>query len=309
MTLLEPMQPSRRPRAATKIASAVESASALDRVAEPLGGVAQRLAGTGARRSALSGTWLGHPLHPLIVGVPVGAWTSASVLDLLGQRRAARTLIGVGLLAVAPAAATGASEWADTTGAERRTGLVHMTANTVAALAYTRSWRLRRRGRDGRGVLWALLGAAAASAGGWLGGHLAYAIGVGVDTNAFSGGPQEWTRLQGDVPEAGPPEGSAVKANAGGIPVLVVRSEGRIRALADRCSHRGGPLSDGEIGDGCVTCPWHASRFDLATGEVVDGPAVAPQPTYEIRAADGGWEVRRHEERDLRVNPVGPLPA
>ena len=273
-------------------------------MAEPVGALAQRLAGRGRRRNALSGTWLGHPVHPMLVAVPIGAWVSASVLDVLGQRRAARTLIGVGLLAVPAAAATGASDWADTTGAERRTGLVHMTSNTLASLAYANSWRLRRGGCNGKGALWSLVGATAAAAGGWLGGHLAYSLGVGVDTNAFDAGPQQWTRVEGEIPVGGPTEGAALQADAGGTAVLLTRDDGRIRALVDRCSHRGGPLSGGEVSDGCVTCPWHGSRFDLATGEVVRGPAVVPQPTFDVRAANEGWEVRRREERSLRTNPV-----
>lgn len=306
MTLLDPVPPPRSRRLPTRIAAAIESATTLDGIAEPLGQLAQRLAGKGRRRGILSGTWLGHPLHPLLVGIPVGAWASASILDALGQPRAARTFVGIGLLTVAPAVATGASDWADTTGAERRVGVAHMAANTAASLAYNHSWRLRRKGHNSQGARWALVGAGAMAAGGWLGGHLAYALGVGVDTNAFDAGPQDWARLDGDIPEGGPAEGTGVQASAGGTAILVARSGGNVRALADRCSHRGGPLSEGEIAEGCVTCPWHASRFDLVSGEVVEGPAVVPQPTYEIRAADDSWEARRHEQRSLRVNAVGP---
>jgi len=76
--------------------------------------------------------------------------------------------------------------------------------------------------------------------------------------------------------------------------------------LADRCSHRGGPLSGGEMDNGCVTCPWHGSRFDLATGDVRQGPAVVAQPVYETRSSSGTVEVRRDEQRSLRMNSTRP---
>ncbi len=249
-------------------------------------------------RSALSGTWLGHPAHPFLVATPIGLWTGASLLDGLGQEDAARTLVGAGVLAVLPTAATGLSDWIDTDGAERRVGLVHLAANTVATSLYSMSWLARRRGRRSAGIGWALAGAGVASVGGWLGGHLAYALGVGVDTNAFGAGPIGWTAL--DVTP--PPDGQPARAVAGTTPVLISDQGGEVRALADRCSHRGAPLSDGEVADGCVTCPWHGSRFSLATGEVVRGPAVVGQPTYEVRRAEGRIEVRRDEERALRTN-------
>jgi nitrite reductase/ring-hydroxylating ferredoxin subunit len=60
------------------------------------------------------------------------------------------------------------------------------------------------------------------------------------------------------------------------------------------CAHAGGPLDKGTVVDGCLQCPWHASRFRLADGRVVRGPSVYDQPSYELRAAEGGgYEVRR----------------
>ena len=85
---------------------------------------------------------------------------------------------------------------------------------------------------------------------------------------------------------------------------MVARTDSAIRVLANRCSHRGAPLSDGQVDDGCVTCPWHASQFDLTSGAVRRGPATVPQPTYQVREAAGGLEVRRHELRSLRTNSV-----
>ncbi|HET9076723.1 MAG TPA: Rieske (2Fe-2S) protein [Acidimicrobiales bacterium] len=289
----------RRP---TALAHRIEQAEVLDR---PAGRISAAVSGPLAdpsRRDALSGSWLGHPVHPALVALPLGCWSAASLMDLVGERMAARKLVAAGLLAAVPTAATGLSDWLDTAGAERRVGLVHMAANSAATVVYAASWRARRRDHHLRGAALGLLGAGLAGAGGWLGGHLSYALGVGVDTNAFDAGPSEWTPLGVEVPGGGEP----VRAVVGSVPVVASRQADGVRVLAERCSHRGGPLSEGEVGDGCVTCPWHGSRFDLATGAVRQGPAVVEQPVYEVRQTPEGIQVRRDEPRALRSNSVKP---
>ena len=291
---------------APQLARRIEEAQALDQAAEQLSPLAQKLVGSPGLRDLLSGTWLGHPAHPALIAAPIGFLGSASLMDLTGHSRAAQTLVGAGLLAVVPAALTGLSDWTDTSGAERRVGVAHMASNTAASALYFMSWRARRRGHRIRGAALGLLGASALGAGGWLGGHLSYALGVGVDTNAFSAGPIDWTPLEG-LPPTGPPvSGDPVRAMAGPTPVMTSSQPGGVRVLAERCSHRGGPLSEGSVADGCVTCPWHGSRFDLATGDAVQGPAVVGQPSYEVREGGGAIEVRRDELRSLRAESVQP---
>ncbi len=134
-----------------------------------------------------------------------------------------------------------------------------------------------------------LVGAGALGVGGHLGGHLSYQKGVGVDQTIFEEPPTDWTpaAADGDVVE-----GQAYRAEVGGVAVLLSRHQGRICAISDRCTHRGGPLSDGEIEGGCVTCPWHQSVFRLVDGSVERGPATAPQPAYDVRVRDGSIEVK-----------------
>lgn len=285
-------RPGGPPRPVARLAAAVEGAAVLDRPAatvEPLAGWA---AGTQRRRDLLSGTWLGHPVHPLLVAAPIGLYSGASLLDILGQRRAARCLVGAGLATTVPTALAGLSDWHYTAGAARRVGLAHMAANTVASVAYAASWLARRRGRDGRGALLAVAGAAALGAGGWLGAHLSYGLGIGVDTTVFDRGSEDWVPLDGDVPAAGPAVGAALAVTAGGVDVVVAGTPDGPAALAGRCTHRGGPLAEGEVAGGCVRCPWHGARFDLRTGDVVAGPAVVPEPAWDLRRTDGGWEAR-----------------
>lgn len=156
-----------------RLALWIEDLRALDAPAAALAPVAEGLLADPRRKSLLQGQWLGHALHPLLTFLPLGSWTSAVVLDLTGRdRAAAQHLVGVGLLTALPAALTGLAEWGDAGQRDRRTGIAHAAANSVALLFFFRSWRARRRGEHERGARLALVGAAASGAGGFLGGHL-----------------------------------------------------------------------------------------------------------------------------------------
>lgn len=253
----------------------LEATEAIDAVADPLQRAVSDLLPPGPVKDALSGTWLGHPLHPLLIAGPIGLWTSATLLDLLGgrtSRDAARRLVGLGVLAAVPTAASGASDWADTVRSSKRVGLVHAAFNYAALGAFFGSWRARRKGKHSKGVGLALIGDACVAVSGYLGGHLSYSRGVGVDATVFDPGPAEWTPIdETDTP--------------------ILRTEqGAIHAV---CTHRGGPLDEGERIDGCVECPWHGSRFRLDDGSIERGPASQPQPWFEVREVAGRVEVRR----------------
>jgi nitrite reductase/ring-hydroxylating ferredoxin subunit/uncharacterized membrane protein len=279
----------------------VEGWDALDAPSDAVAGVLRRVIRPGSVEDVLSGTPIGHPAHPVLVAVPIGAWTSALVLDAIGaDETATRHLVGLGTLAALPAGLTGASDWLSTAGAERRVGVVHAVANYAAVGLQAASWLARRRGRRGRGAALSLAGTTLVGVAGWLGGHLAYALGVGVDTTAFQKFPAEWT----DAAAAADVGAAPFSVEVDGVPILLYRAGGGVVAMADRCSHRGAPLHEGRIADGCVTCPWHGSVFD-ADGAVRSGPATRPQPALEVRVVAGRIELRRNEERALRTNPVG----
>jgi nitrite reductase/ring-hydroxylating ferredoxin subunit/uncharacterized membrane protein len=281
----------------------VEELSVLDRPAEALNGLLRKAIPRGPIEDSLSGTPIGHPLHPVLVTVPIGAWTSSLAFDLIGDDKAARRLIAMGCVAAVPTAAAGASDWMSTQGPERRVGLVHALLNYAALGAYGMSWLARRRGRRARGVGLSLAGAGLISVSGWLGGHLSYSLGIGVDTTAFQQLPQEWTDVlaEADLPA----EGQFAGADADGVAVLLTCRNGTITALVDRCSHRGGPLHEGELKDGCVVCPWHGSAFSLDDGSVQAGPATRPQAVLQTRLENGRLQVRRTERRTMRTSPVG----
>jgi nitrite reductase/ring-hydroxylating ferredoxin subunit/uncharacterized membrane protein len=281
-----------RPVAREALAERIERLRAIDPVAGAAQKAVRKVVPQGSRfKDALSGTWLGHPVHPPLTDVVVGSWTSAWLLDVLGGKRsrpAADKLVMAGVVAAVPTALTGLSDWADLRGGTRRVGVVHALGNTTALTLHVLSWRARRDGRRFDGFALSTLGIAAASFSAWLGGHLSYGRGVGVNQTAFDSPPGEWTAV---APDADLLEGHMVSVPTDEMNVLLVRQHGQLHALGDRCSHRGCSLAEGTLGEGTITCGCHGSTFRL-DGSVVNGPATAPQPRLEARVTSGRVEVR-----------------
>jgi nitrite reductase/ring-hydroxylating ferredoxin subunit len=242
-----------------------------------------------------------------MVQVPIGSWLSAAVLDLRpGRSRDAGLLVGVGLAAAAPAALAGAVDWAELHRQQQRVGLVHAVSNTVAVGLYAASLAARIRGRTAAGRAYGFLGLTAVGLGGMLGGHMAYrqASGANHAEEVPHVVTEGWHRI-GTVDEF--PAGEPVRRSVDDVPVLVVREPGgTMHALAERCSHLAGPLSEGTIADGCVQCPWHGSVFRLSDGWNVRGPATAPQPAFDTRIIDGHVEIRlRRQDRGEHMSNDG----
>jgi nitrite reductase/ring-hydroxylating ferredoxin subunit/uncharacterized membrane protein len=273
----------------------IERADAIDPAAKSL---AQRVRDTipaGPIKDAISGSWLGHALHPMLTDVVIGSFTSASLLDLLGgddDGKASERLIAIGIAAYGPTALSGMNDWADTEPADaavRRVGIVHAAGNTLALSLYAVSLAARRRGARLRGALLGAAGAAVLGGAGYLGGHLSLAKGVGPDQTVFDPGPTDWTAAA-DSSEL--PERWQTRLIVDDTPVLALRDGDRILAIHDRCSHRGCSLSDGEIDGQEVQCACHGSRFNLSDGSVTRGPATAAQPAFEVRERAGRIEIR-----------------
>lgn len=181
---------------AEQIAKTIENAAVLDKPAEVVAEAVSKVLHPGKLKDVLSGAPLGHRAHPALVVVPIGSWVGASWLDLVGgrgSRDAASKLVFLGIISAVPAALTGASDWSETSGVQRRVGFAHWLANSAGISLYVASWRSRRRGHHLKGTGLALVGAGVVGFSGWLGGHLAYTLGVGVDTGAVPGAPTEWT--------------------------------------------------------------------------------------------------------------------
>ena len=273
----------------------VERLDALDGLAQRVQKVVGQAVPEGTPiKDLLSGTWLGHPIHPVLTDVVVGAWTSAAVLDLLDGERTAKAsdrLIGVGILSAVPTAAAGLSDWADLWGAQRRIGMVHATGNTTALALYSLSWLARKSNKRGLGVALSTLGYGAAMLSAYLGGSLTFSKGIGVNQTAFEEWPTDWTAVYDD---AQLPEGTLTLGRAGKVDILLYKRNGRINAILNKCSHRGCGLHDGQVNDGVtVTCPCHGSTYRLDDGSVVRGPATSDQEAFEVRVRDGKVEVRK----------------
>jgi nitrite reductase/ring-hydroxylating ferredoxin subunit/uncharacterized membrane protein len=279
------------------LAKVLES-PALDQVAKPVSQAvrdAYEAAGPAGRQAKnfAHGVWLGHPLHPVVTDIPVGAWTTVLALDLAdrgdaGMRRAARYAVGVGLAGALASAVTGLTDWSETSGRARRVGLVHGLLNVAATALFTASWIARRDGSRpaGRATAWAGYLIAAGSA--YLGGELVFGQRIGV-THAAIEEPEAFTAIAQGSEVA---EGSMMRARKDDVDVLLARQRGRVCALAHPCAHLGGPLSEGTLKDGSVVCPWHGSEFALEDGRVLNGPATHAQPAFEVRERDGGIEVK-----------------
>jgi nitrite reductase/ring-hydroxylating ferredoxin subunit/uncharacterized membrane protein len=275
--------------------SRLEKTTALDGISNRLQSTVQKVAQPRALRDLLHGTWVGHPLHPVLVQVPVGSFMSAAVLDALpGQRKAATTLISVGTASSVPAIAAGLVDWSSLSKDQRRVGLVHATANTVALGLYVWSLSARNSGRWGMGRLLAYAGLSVAGAGAYLGGHLSYQQGAGVNVAVpqLLELPDDWAEV-GEV--ASLPEGRPTVRTIEGVRVLLYRHGEEVTAMLEQCGHQGGPLGEGEVeGSGaaaCVVCPWHGSTFRLIDGVAVHGPASTDQPTLRTRIQDGVLSV------------------
>jgi nitrite reductase/ring-hydroxylating ferredoxin subunit/uncharacterized membrane protein len=284
---------------AHELADRIATISELDRVARPVADAVHQVLPSGPLKDVLSGTWLGHPLHPLLTDIPIGSFTSATILDFLGGKRArtaSEVLIGLGVAAAVPTALAGLSDWSDTYGGHQRIGVVHATANLAGITCYAASLRARLRGHHYRGMLLALAGMGVMTVGGYLGGHLVYGSGVGVNNTFWQETPADWTPA---LDEEALPEGKPVHVQVKGADVLLYRAPGETlpRAIGSRCTHAGGPLAEGTVQDSlpgaeCIKCPWHGSVFRLTDGSVVHGPATVAEPAYEVRIDEGKIQVR-----------------
>ena len=250
-------------------------------------------------KDLLNGTWLGHPIHPAVTDVPIGALAVALVLDLIGEPAAASWAIIVGLVTALASAVTGLADYTDTDGAARTRATLHGTVMIVGTVTTALSL-LARDGGDTAGTLATSLlvvGFVILAAGAYVGGDVAFVLGNMVSRHAFRGAGTKWVRLDtGDVADlATLPEATPRLMRAGINDLVVVRLGDAIHVLHAVCAHAGGPLGKGTVTpDGCIECPWHGARYRLADGALRRGPSVYDQPAYELRAgADGGYEVRR----------------
>ena len=267
--------------------------------AKPLGEFNQRWLAAiydriGPLKDLLHGRWLGHPFHAASTDIPLGALTVTIVLDVLGQRSAADVALVVGILFMALSAISGAADYTDTDGKALMRATVHSVLMVVALAVYLVSLAIRAGDPTDRttAIVLSIVGYLIVTAGAYVGGDVVFVLGNMVSRHAFRGAGTKWVALE-PANLADIPEGKPVKARAGANSLVLVREGETVRALHEQCAHAGGPLSEGRIVDGCIECPWHGSRFQMADGHVRRGPSVYDQPRYEVRTGEHGLEARR----------------
>lgn len=247
-------------------------------------------------KNFLNGTWLGHPVHPIMTDVAVGGYTTSWLLDILAEfsdsdtlRQGADQAMVVGMLGSVASIVTGLADWADLDGKARNIGLVHATTNATANLLYLSAYLNKDSNRNLR--FWLAMGATSVlMVGAYLGGHLVYEEQIGVDHSKGQPYPEKFTAVM-PLNELEPDQLTMKEVN--GAKILLVKQNDEIYALSEVCTHLGGPLAQGTLGDDCsVTCPWHGSRFALDSGEVLDGPASHPAPCFQTRIRNGQIEIK-----------------
>lgn len=244
----------------------------------------------------LHGTWLGHPLHPVLTDVVVGSWAAAALFDLLslnghsgGAEQAADTLTTLGTAAAVPTVLAGLADYSAIRNPAAGTGLAHAVLNGVSFTLYVMSVRARQAGKRDQGIALSASALTVATVSAYLGGHLVFDQRVGVNHSDPPSDLQTWTAA---LDEAELPVRSPRRVEVKGNPVLVYRQRNQVYAVGAVCPHAGGPLERGQFYDTCVQCPWHDSVFDLRSGDVKHGPSTYSLPSYDVRIRDGRIEIR-----------------
>jgi nitrite reductase/ring-hydroxylating ferredoxin subunit/uncharacterized membrane protein len=282
----------------------VESQTWLDKLASPIQNSLLAFFGQPGQPSRklkdiLNGTWLGHALHPVFTDVPLGAWSGTTLLDFAwleredeGIARGADLTLLLGLAGATGAAVTGLTDWSDLDGTDRRVGLMHGLLNGSITLMYLTSFVLRLTGLRRAGIAFSTSGYLVSLFSAYLGGELSFAKGIGVNHVAWEGGSDDFVAV---MDEQDLLEGKLTRVDAAGIPAVLLKQDKSIYAIGATCTHLAGPLDEGTVEDGIVTCPWHGSRFCMYDGSVVNGPAVYAAPTFAVRVRNGKIELRRLE--------------
>jgi nitrite reductase/ring-hydroxylating ferredoxin subunit len=97
-----------------------------------------------------------------------------------------------------------------------------------------------------------------------------------------------------------------VAVNVNGEKVCLSNVNGKYYAIGNVCTHMGGPLGEGKLEEYIVQCPWHGSRFDIRSGEVVRPPAMRPESTYEIKVENNNILIKKQKDADVKGGVSAP---
>jgi nitrite reductase/ring-hydroxylating ferredoxin subunit/uncharacterized membrane protein len=252
----------------------------------------------------------GHPIHPMLIVFPFAYLVGSACVDAwalaTNHRRWFRTashMSALGLGSAVVAAVPGLIDYVFAVppkSSAKKRATSRMFAN-VSALGLFAAARAARKREDEPPAAWGLAteiaGMGLISVAGWLGGTLVYRNQIAVDHRYANAGKWRVTRIANPSEsfDAGAVDDLAVDqmaliriaSAAGERRIVLARTERGYAAFDDRCTHRGGPLSDGTLACGTVQCPWHGSQFDVTTGRVKEGPATEPIASYSVEERNG----------------------
>jgi nitrite reductase/ring-hydroxylating ferredoxin subunit/uncharacterized membrane protein len=276
-----------------------------ERLSDNLQSILQKMLGTyrpSPRRmkSFLNGTWLGHPLHPVVTDIPITSWVLTTIFDIIWlishtnwAAYGAFVTVIVGLLGAIASVVTGLTDWSDTFGSERRIGLNHALFNTLALLLYLVSFIFRLTAGPGDtlvAIILALIGLVSVSYAGLLGGDMVFIKGTGVNHTAWEAAGENYEAV---LTVAEVQENKLYRVSVAGVPVVLLRQGEQFSAISATCTHASGPLDEGALTGDIVECPWHGSRFCLRDGRVLTGPATVNAPRYDVRIDNGQVTLKR----------------
>lgn len=285
-----------------RIATRIIKSKSIGKISAFLDKLMQACLGAPAMRPLkifLNGTWIGHPLHPMLTDIPIGAWTLTIILDLvallfgLPQLGLASSITAAtGVAGALAAAIAGLADWMDVDPPEKAIGAFHATVNVSATILFLIFFFMRW-GRDWQPgwstFVIALAGYLLVTIGGYLGGALVFYKGVMINRNAYRSGPGDF-RPAAETHELA--EGQMKRVLVEEQPVVLLRLNGTIHAFGAVCSHYGAPLNEGKVVQNTIECPWHASRFALEDGRVVQGPACAGVPVYDCTIVNDQVQIK-----------------
>lgn len=251
-----------------------------------------------------------HPIHPMLVAFPIGLWVTSFIFDLIGVAShdssyfaASFYMIVAGCVGAVCAAIPGVIDLFGTIpprSSGRSRGYLHGSLNTIALFVFIYvAWRRGSASNvaDGVAIGCELAGVILIGISGWLGGTLVYRNQIGVDRRYANAGKfheravEDFSRPVCNQSELG--DGQMLLARVGDERITIARCPEGFFAFEDRCTHKGGPLSDGALVGCTVQCSWHGSQFDVRNGRVVAGPAGSQIKTYPIEIHAGEVYVKK----------------
>ncbi|MGN6400566.1 MAG: DUF2231 domain-containing protein [Flavisolibacter sp.] len=246
-----------------------------------------------------------HPIHPILVSLPIAFFIGAFVFDLLslitgnhsfwqtGYYSAIAGIIGA-ILAAVPGAIDYFFTVPPKSSAKKR-ATKHALINVVNLVLFIVIvfYRQKENANTSVVIIAEAIGVILLSIAGWMGGTLVHRNQIGIDHRYAEAGKWKEAYFDTNDQKIQVADAKELKLNAMKLVhvnkqrIVIGRTEKGYVAFSDHCTHRGGSLTDGTLICGTVQCPWHGSQFDVESGAVKAGPAKEKIITYRLEEKEG----------------------